>query len=166
MPTKIDNGAQVAAEHGIERSPKWPAAEKAHLKAHPYCEVCGPTMDPKVKVQVHHVIPFHFCILLDRAYAEIDDRKLITLCETEKGAPAPNHHLTAGHSGDFQSSNVNVRQDAFVFFRMDESTIKKNAHYLENVKNRLKPWAQMTDQDRANLTALIDRLYPVPKVGG
>ena len=161
---KIDNGALAAAPHGIARSPKWHEAEEKHLKEHPYCEVCGPTMNSKIKVQVHHVIPFHYCILLGRAYAEIDDRNLISLCETEENAPSPNHHLRAGHSGDFQSSNTNIRQDAKVFFRMDEATIEKNAHYLENVKNRLKPWAQMTDQDKKDLTALIDRLYPVPKV--
>jgi hypothetical protein len=158
---KIDNGAQAATEHGIARSPKWHATELAHLKAHPYCEVCGPQMDSSIRCQVHHVVPFHFCILLGRGYAEIDDRNLITLCETEEGHPSPNHHLRAGHSGDFQSSNINIRQDVSVFFRMDEGTIEKNAHYLENVKNRLKPWAQMTDQDKADLTALIDRLYPL-----
>ena len=113
------------------------------------------------KLPVHII---QFVQTKERGILEIDDRNLISLCETEENAPSPNHHLRAGHSGDFQSSNTNIRQDAKVFFRMDEATIEKNAHYLENVKNRLKPWAQMTDQDKKDLTALIDRLYPVPKV--
>jgi hypothetical protein len=159
---KIDNGVAAAAQHGVgARSPKWPAAEKLALKTQHYCDVCGLAMDPKVKLQVHHVIPYHFCVLLGRPDLELDQRNLIVLCETEEGAPAPNHHLLVGHSGDFQSSNINVRKDAPVFFRMDEATIKKNPHYLENIKGRLKPWDQMNDDDKKSLRALMDSLYPL-----
>lgn len=162
MATKIDNGARIAWAHGVgARSPKWPAAERLSLRNQKFCDVCGVAMDPKIKVQVHHVIPYHFCILLGRPDLELDQRNLIVLCETEAGAPSPNHHLRVGHSGDFQSSNINVRNDASKFFRMDEATIEKNPLYLENVKNRLKPWDKMTDQNKADLRSLMDRLYPL-----
>jgi hypothetical protein len=159
---RIDNGAKVASSHGLQRSSKWPEAEKAHLAAHPYCEACGPSMDPNIKVQVHHVIPFHYCILLGRADLETDERNLITLCETEAHAPAPNHHLIVGHAGDFQSSNLRVREDATkTFFRMDEASIKQTTQYQEEVKNRLKPFDQMTDEEKKDLRALMDQLYPL-----
>lgn len=54
-----------------ERSPKWPAARRKHLKAHPECAACG----SRQGLQVHHRLPFHANPAL-----ELDPENLVTLC--------------------------------------------------------------------------------------
>jgi len=53
------------------RSPKWHKVEKEHLAKEPACQWCGAT----VKVQVHHVKPFHL-----HPELELDPSNFITLC--------------------------------------------------------------------------------------
>ena len=80
------------------RSPQWHKVEKAHLAKEPACQWCGAT----VKVQVHHIAPFHLASAL-----ELDPKNLITLCE-EGGYL--NCHLFHGHNGDWKSFNEQVRE--------------------------------------------------------
>lgn len=162
-----DSGADVAEEHGIRRSPKWPHVQRAFLEAKPWCEVCGPHKKLERGIQVHHVIPFHFCILLGRPELELDPRNLVGLCETEEGLPLPNHHLLVGHLDDFQTSNPHVRQDATGrFFMKTDDQIKADAVWQAMVKHRPPTWGSMTDDDKKAMRALMDQLYPAqPKVG-
>ncbi len=147
----------------IERSPKWPDTEKAHLKKEPVCQCCTPqeAQQHKDQVQVHHMFPFHYCIALGRPDLELDDRNLITLCETEKDHPTPNHHLLVGHLDSFQSSNLEVATDARkTFHGMSAAQIKGNAGWLKEVKARLKPLDQMTPGDKKSFTDLMNQRIP------
>lgn len=80
------------------RNPKWPEVEKAHLKEEPVCQYCGGSL----KLQVHHIAPFHLF-----PEKELDDSNLITLCEEHE----KDCHLMHGHLGDFKLYNPNIRAE-------------------------------------------------------
>jgi 5-methylcytosine-specific restriction enzyme A len=81
------------------RSPEWRRVEKQHLAKEPECQWCG----AKVKVQVHHIAPFHLAPGL-----ELEPRNLITLCE--EGGDL-NCHFIHGHNKDWHSFNDRIRED-------------------------------------------------------
>lgn len=143
------------------RSPKWPKVEKEVLGENPRCACCVVGQVPAAKHQVHHVIPFHYAIALGRADLELDKRNLIVLCETTHNDPAPNHHLLAGHGGDFKSDNIHVRDDVVCFMGMSAAEIQADPRFLARKAARLKPLDQMTDEEKAALRALMDALYPL-----
>ena len=157
----IDHGAAAAAVHGISRSDKWPAVERAFRYLHPSCAACD-----SLDVQIHHVRPFHYCILAGRHDLELDPRNLISLCESEKGLTAQNHHLLLGHLDDFQSYNPSVRLDALTFDSMAEAGIKMNPAWQVEEHNRPKLWPDMSADERAAFRATIDAMYPAPYVDG
>lgn len=84
----------------VERSPKWPAARRRHLKAHPSCAACG----ARKGLQVHHVVPF-----ARKPSRELDPTNLVTLCEYVGGWEC---HQAIGHGGSFKFYNPGVRRDA------------------------------------------------------
>lgn len=164
MTHKIDNGQVEASRHGVARSPEWPKVEKAHREKQPHCIACHP--DSKGKIQVHHVFPFHYAIALGRPDLELDDRNLVSLCETEEGTRAENHHLLIGHLGDFKEGNLDVVKDATVtFFGHTEDEIKTSNIWISGVQNRrLKALDLMSDQEKKELRALMDSTFPlIPK---
>jgi hypothetical protein len=157
----VDHGAVVAARLGIARSPEWPKVEAAHLRSQPKCVCCKPGTNPNAGVQVHHIFPFHYCIALGRPDLELDDRNLITLCEDEPGKPADDHHLLVGHLEDFQSSNLDVVQDAQkTFFGMTSAQIKSNAAWQAKKAARLKPLDKMTPADKNAFVAQMNSRFP------
>ena len=79
------------------RSPKWPALERQHLKAHPTCAACGTDED----VEVHHKVPVH----VDSS-RELDPTNLVTLCCKNCD------HFVKGHLCDWSSYNREVEVDA------------------------------------------------------
>lgn len=89
------------APKGAKRSSKWREVRREHLKANPACEICG----LKIKIEVHHVIPFHLAPDL-----ELDPGNLMTLCENKKYGI--NCHLLIGHVGNYRNINASVRVDA------------------------------------------------------
>ena len=100
-PAWQTNGPTVGKSDGgtVERSGKWPAVRAHHLVKEPCCAWCGGT----VKLQVHHIRPFHLYPQL-----ELDDSNLITLCED----PKHNCHLLIGHLGNFRTGwNADARAD-------------------------------------------------------
>lgn len=80
---------------GISRSDRWPTVRKQWLIYNSTCSACG----TKIKLQVHHIIPFHLDL-----EKELDPKNLITLCEP--------HHLLIGHLMSWSSWNINVVKDA------------------------------------------------------
>lgn len=86
---------------GMARSPHWPAVRQAHLLQQPVCAVCGGTL----KLQVHHIRPFHL-----HPDLELEPSNLVTLCEANKGGL--NCHLAFGHLSNFRSFNPDVIEDA------------------------------------------------------
>ena len=83
---------------GFERSPLWPAAEKAWLKLHPTCTVTG----GKDTLNVHHIKPYHL-----HPELELDPTNFITLSREA--------HLIFGHLGLWSSYNENVVEDAAIW---------------------------------------------------
>lgn len=149
----VDPGAQVAAKQGLQRSPQWPGVEREHLRFEPTCMACGSTDN----LQVHHVLPFHFCVLLGRPELELDQRNLITLCEG-----ANNHHLLLGHLNDWSSYNRDVRSDvAGSFNGMTGDSIRANPAWEAKEKQRPPVWEQMNDNEKAAFRLLMDTMYPL-----
>jgi hypothetical protein len=157
------SGTDVAEEHGIRRSPHWPTVEKHFKQQNPFCLACGKdkTLDES-DIQVHHRIPFHFCILLGRPDLELDPRNLVGLCETETGRQLPNHHLLLGHLDDFKSYNVSVLVDAEKnYFGMSALQIKASPMWQNTARQKPHAWALMTDDEKKALRKLMDEWYPV-----
>ena len=157
----MDNGAEEAKRHGVERSSHWTTVEKAHKIMEPFCKACGQAN--RHSIQVHHKFPFHYAVALGRPDLELDHRNLISLCETTENNPSPNHHLRIGHLGDFKEGNLLVEEDSTkTFFQLDEKTIEENVIYLDKVKNgRIKSLDLMTDQEKKDFRDLMDKTYPV-----
>jgi hypothetical protein len=157
MADQNDRGNDVAKAHGIERSPEWPAARARHLVEQPACVACGDGRSPSSGLQVHHQVPFHFCILLGRPDLELDQRNLITLCEV-----GDDHHLLLGHLDNFQSDNPSVHEDAAHKYQGWTATaIKADPAWQARSRNRPKDWAEMTDADKQSLRAFMDARFPV-----
>lgn len=166
-----DQGAIVAAKVGFARSPKWDDRRKAHLKEHPYCQACpapkgwkkmlhhGQALVGLKPVQVHHIFPFHNMMVIGRPDMECDQPlNLVTLCESGE-----NHHVLLGHLGDFQSFNPDVIKHAHTFFGKTKEQIKSDPHWLSLSQARPKDIDKMTDAEKQELRALVDRLFPLPK---
>lgn len=160
-PARVDHGALEAARHGIARSPEWPRVERQHLVEQPECQACPPGQPSGAPLQVHHIFPFHYCVALGRADLELDQRNLITLCEDEKGRPGQNHHLLVGHLDDFQSSNLNVVQDAEGRFKdMTAGAIRANAAWIQEKATKLTPLDLMTDAEKQTFVAEMNKRFP------
>jgi hypothetical protein len=161
MTTRLDRGADEAARHGVPRSPKWPEVERTHLTRQRDCVCCKPGEDHGAGLQVHHIFPFHYCVLLGRADLELDDRNLITLCENETGKPGQDHHLLVGHLDDFKSSNLSVVIDARkTFFGMLAATIRVDPEWLAKKLKKLAPIDRMTREDKTSFTAAMNAAFP------
>jgi hypothetical protein len=151
----INEGAKVALDHGIKRSSKWEGFRKKFLQKNSICAVCGGIE----KLEAHHIQPFHFCIMAGRPDLELDERNLITLCESENN----NHHLLIGHNNDFRSSNPNVIEDCIKFKNLNESQIKLNEEWIAEEKNKPKELNEMSDEDKIKFKKMLDEKYPLTR---
>jgi hypothetical protein len=150
-----------AQKHEAERSPKWNRFRDDFVSKNPGCVVCGRGKEDGVGVQAHHIFPFHYCIALGRPDLELDARNLITLCETEAGHSADNHHLLVGHLDDFESSNLSVVADASGTFKgQGADQIRANAKWLTERKGKLPHILAMTPEDKAAFTWAMNTRYP------
>jgi hypothetical protein len=149
-----------AARCGIRRSPEWHRVEQLHLRMERYCVCCAET-HPETPVQVHHIFPFHICIVLGRPDLELDQRNLITLCQSEAGRPGENHHLLVGHLDDFQSSNLDVERDATRLYRgMTAAQLRASVCWQAAVGKRLKPLGQMSGAEKLAFASLMNARLP------
>ena len=158
-----DHGAIEAKRNGVERSPEWPKAEKEHLAKQPACVACKPGGAHKDEgLQVHHIFPFHYCVILGRPDLELDQRNLITLCQKEEGRTGEDHHLLIGHLDDFKSSNLNVKKDATkTYYNMSEDQIKASKVWQAEKKNKLKALDKMSQKEKDDFKALMDSTFPL-----
>jgi hypothetical protein len=141
---------QHLKQHSIKRSPEWPHFRHAVIDERGHkCEISGETS----KLELHHIIPFHFGVLLDRPYIELDRRNVIVI----SSGPI-NYHLLFGHLDDYRSYNVNVR--LLAPHAHDDPSFWTTAEWQKLIDNRPKSWQAMDSQDKCNLRSLIDRLYP------
>lgn len=150
------NGVEGEAAAGLARSPEWSRVEHAHLVKEPVCIACG----VQIKLQVHHIIPFHFCILLGRPELELEDGNLVTLCEGPQ-----EHHLLIGHLDEFASANLHAREDAQSWYGKPRAFLESDPVWLAVKSSRLPTWANMTDAGKAALRALMDQRFPIPHSG-
>ena len=159
---RTDRGLTEAISCGVtSRSPEWPRVQKEHLKMEPHCACCKPGTNTSASLQVHHKFPFHYCVALGRPDLELDQRNLITLCETSKKGPADDHHLLVGHLGDFKSSNLGVDQGVKTFNGLTEEEIKTDQLWRQDVKSRLKPLNDMTEDEKHSFRELMDKTFPL-----
>jgi hypothetical protein len=142
---------------GHGRSSHWPTVEKAFRKVHPQCTCC--LVHSTKHVQIHHRFPFHYAIALGRPDLELDPRNLITLCEWPSH-PSPDHHLLIGHLENFQSSNLDVAEDAITFRGMSAAEIKKDKRWIKKVASRLTPLDKMTAKDKKAFTHRMNATFP------
>lgn len=94
-----ENRTTLAMMASVHRSPRWWNVREKHLRSEPWCRFCGGTL----KLEVHHVKPFHLF-----PHLELDPTNLITLCE----AKGLNCHLMRGHLGNWHQWNPNIREQA------------------------------------------------------
>ena len=157
---QTDAGATVAKEVGVERSPKWDRARRMHLRKQPGCAICGESKT----VSVHHIIPFHYAVSLGRPDLELDGRNLITLCDSNDGVKTQDHHLYVGHFGNFKLVNINVVSDSEKYKDVVSKLILEDKDYKENKKNKLPALDKMTDKEKEEFKALMEKLYPIIQV--
>lgn len=159
---KVDNGQAVGIDHGAgPRSPHWETVKKEWFKEHGLnCDACDPSFYGKVGVQCHHRHAYHVCKLLGRPDGEVDKRNFRNLCETEKGKPAPNHHLVLGHEDDFQVNNEDLDSDIAKYKGQDGKAILQESIFAEKVKNRPKPFPQWTKEEKLAYRRMLDETMP------
>ena len=119
-----DRGADIARQHGLERSPQWPGVEREHLLREPACAACGYKGDG---IQVHHIKPFHL-----HPHLELEPDNLITLCQVD----GREHHLLLGHLDEWSSYNEHVRADVKHFYRKKAAHIRADARWQKKVIQR------------------------------
>lgn len=161
MPDVIeDRGGPKSGDHAYARSEHWPHVRNEFLRKpiNASCAVCGGTEH----LEVHHIIPFHICLEVERGYAELDPRNLITLC----GAAARDCHLYVGHLGDFKSFNSKLRRRLHEAKELSTATIPQKWEAVAMWQywhlHRPRPLNfYATNEERAAVQAMIDKLYPV-----
>lgn len=148
-----DSGGSIAQKYGLARSPLWPRVERAVLAKFSKCVTCSGAET----LQVHHIIPFHFCHLVYRGDLELDERNLMVLCE----ANVNDHHLLVGHLGNFESYNPGGRaaiEGAYV--GLSAQQIKADPTWQALIKSRPAPWDRMTHEVRLALRQYLDTNLP------
>lgn len=172
-------GTEPAEEQGLRRNSKWATKVKWFKRANPDCLYCGE--EPGILgLQVHHVIPFHECILAGRPDLEMDDRNLVCLCQngvitlkpgevgdakSETGKPVKfirtkNHHVTCGHLGDFKSYNPTVFKDVKAWYGLTEAEIKATKAYKAKAAEKPKSYSVMTTKEKTAFREMLDSLFP------
>ena len=161
----IDVGLLVASTVGIyERSSKWSKVQAQHLLKQPYCIACGKNVKYTNGLQVHHIIPYHICIELGRADLELDERNLISLCQTQENITTPNHHLIIGHLNDWESFNKTVKTNASkTFYAQSSAQIKLNLTWLKMCLKKPKRITDMSSLEKQQLTQYINKKFPLTK---
>lgn len=157
-----DRGAAAASQHDLERSPHWGKTKQKFLEQNSYCVACGPIASAKRVMQVHHREPFHYCILAGRPDLELDARNLVTLCESQEGEHAEDHHLILGHLRDFHSYNPQVFEHASGRYHAhSRAQIEADRDFLAALTQRPKTWPEMSEQERLAYRTSLDAKFPL-----
>jgi hypothetical protein len=137
----------------MPRSPQWPEVQRACLqKNNNTCAACG--VQEAGLVQVHHIIPFQFCVVYGRPELEFNPQNLIPLCE---GPGTNDHHVALGHLGDFQYLNQDVLTDIIGPWKdLARAAIEILPDFLARRRWPTKP---VSADDQAALVALMNQWY-------
>jgi HNH endonuclease len=150
----LSGGAGQAIDpFSLPRSSQWPEVQQACLEQNQYmCAACG--MQGKGLVQVHHIIPFQYCVVYGRPELEFNPKNLIPLCE---GPGTNDHHVAIGHLGDFQHLNQDVLVDITGPWKdLAKAIIEKLPDFLARKRWPVKP---VSVDDQAALIALMNQWY-------
>ena len=142
----------------LPRSPQWPEVQHACLEKSQYkCAACG--VQGAGLIQVHHIIPFQYCVVYGRPELEFNPKNLIPLCE---GPGTNDHHIAIGHLADFQHLNQDVLTDITGPWKsLARVAIEILPDFLARKKWPVKP---VSANDQAALIALMNQLYgPKPQ---
>lgn len=147
------NTGQPNSPFNIPRSPQWPEVQRACLeKNNNTCAACG--VQGAGLVQVHHIIPFQYCIVYGRPELEFNPKNLIPLCE---GPGTNDHHVAIGHLGDFQHLNQDVLTDITGPWR---ALARAAIVLLPDFQARRRwPAKPVSADDQAALIALMNQWY-------
>ncbi len=139
--------------YSMPRSPQWPEVQRACLvKSNYTCAACG--IQGEGRVQVHHIIPFQYCIVYGRPELEFNPKNLIPLCE---GPETNDHHVAIGHLGDFQHLNQDVLTDITGPWKaLARAAIELLPDFIARRKWPVKP---VSADDEAALIALMNQWY-------
>ena len=158
--SKLDLGEIISINHGAgPRSPHWHLVEKEFIANNPKCSACLPSSS-NYGINVHHIHPYHICILLGRPDLELDTRNLITLCSTEEGKTSYHHHIVLGHLDDFQLNNDNVIEDITRYQGIEGKALLQESDFKQRIDARPKPFSQWTDQEKQEYRAMLDTQLP------
>ena len=154
--TNLDpTSALILQKYGLVRSNLWPDAQKAFLAKNQKCAVCPSSL----RLQVHHVYPFHLCHLVYRGDLELDERNFMVLCEENVN----DHHLLLGHLGSFVSYNTGVRNGIIAFAgslpSLAAADIKSNQSWQKLMRVRPLPWEQWSHQQKLDFRKLLDDTF-------
>ena len=133
------------------RSTKWRELEQEFLRQHPQCEVCGTTSE----LNVHHQIPFEYCIELGRPDLELNPANLITLCNSAQ------HHILVGHLDSFESYNPDVLTDVKTFANKTRSELMADVQFQDKVAKRPLPIHKMDQDSRSALLTYLNQRFPM-----
>jgi hypothetical protein len=155
----INNNTEIINAHGVQRSGMWKTIEKNYKKTYPNCACCG-LSEPIVPIQVHHIIPVHFAVLLGRPDLELDFRNLISLCESTADLHCENHHNLLGHLHDFGSFNPRVTTDVVTFKNVNQIDFLNSTYFKSAFAQRIKKFCDLSVQEKNELTNYINNLFP------
>jgi len=149
---------QAIDPFSLPRSPQWPEVQHACLQQNQYkCAACG--VQGEGLVQVHHIIPFQYCVVYGRPELEFNPKNLIPLCE---GPGTNDHHVAIGHLGDFQHLNQDVLTDITGPWKaLAKAVIEKLPDFLARKRWPVKP---VSVDEQTALIALMNQWYgPKPQ---
>jgi HNH endonuclease len=137
----------------LPRSQQWPEVQRACLEKSNYtCAACG--IQGQGLIQVHHIIPFQYCVVYGRQELEFNPKNLIPLCE---GPNTNDHHIALGHLGDFQHLNQDVLTDIKGPWKaLARAAIEILPDFLARKRWPVKP---VSADDQAALIALMNQWY-------
>jgi len=136
------------------RSGHWPTVQHHFVKDNPLCAVCKRGHD-EVKLNVHHQIPFSYCIELSRPELELEPENLVTLCVSGE-----NHHLYIGHLDDFHSYNPDVQHDIKHYANKSKLKILNDRQWRLKKQHRPQPAHKMSDQEKEQLREYLNVRFP------
>jgi 5-methylcytosine-specific restriction endonuclease McrA len=155
---KLDYGELVSLISNEKvRSSKWSKVKKAFLLKKPQCVACNIATIAS-EVDVHHIIPYHYCIAVGRPDLEFDERNFITLCGETNDYQ---HHLLLGHCGDWQTYNPTLLEDIRTYKGKTYTEIIADKNWIDKRKKKIKHLLQMTDTAKKALKEILDTMYPL-----
>lgn len=150
-----DRGEIVSSQHYhagqlLKRSSHWAHVRNQFVEDH---KGLFPEAD---HLEVHHIVPFHLCVLLGLGYAELDPRNLIVLPRMKEDI-----HLLIGHLGTFKSWNPHVVAMFTKYGKMTADEIQADHDWQTAHMHRPRDWEDMTDHDKKATERLIHKLCPI-----